>query len=65
MARGHGLKGADKGALFYKDKGFKKRGFKRAYHKVESGDLKSYFDEFRDKDHKKKWKQFKDKHKYR
>lgn len=64
-AKGKGHKGADTGELYYKDKGFKKKGFKRAYHKVESGDHKSYFDEFRDKDHKKKWKQYSDRHKYR
>lgn len=56
--------GADKGSNFYKDKGYKKKGFKRVYHKLESGDHKTYFDEFRDKDHKKKWKKYNDKSKY-
>lgn len=60
-----GRRGAKKGALFYKDKGYKKRGFKKNYQKVESGDHKTYFDEFRDKDSSKKWKDFKDKHHYR
>lgn len=65
LAKGDGHKGAKKGVLFFKDKGYKKRGFKRAYQKLESGDHKTYFDEFRDKDHKKKWKNYKDKHNYR
>lgn len=64
-SRGHGLKGANKGATYFKDKGYKKRGFKKAYHKLETGDHKTYFDEFRDKDHNKKWKKYDDKHKYR
>lgn len=63
--KGIGERGAKKGSLLYKDKGFKKRGFKKAYQKLESGDHKTYFDEFRDKDHKKKWKDFKDKHQFR
>lgn len=63
--KGLGLRGSKKGTLFYKDKGYKKRGFKKAYQKLESGDHKTYFDEFRDKDSKKKWKNFKDKHQYR
>ena len=62
---GSGHKGADKGANFFKNKGYKKRGFKKVYHKLETGDHKTYFDEFRDKDHNKKWKKFDDKHKYR
>lgn len=64
-SRGVGSRGADKGATYFKDKGFKKRGFKKVYHKLETGDHKTYFDEFRDKDHNKKWKKFNDKHKYR
>lgn len=63
--KGGGQQGANKGAIYYKDRGFKKRGFKKAYRKLEAGDHKTYFDEFRDKDHKKKWKRFKDKHHYR
>lgn len=65
QAMGRGAKGARKGLTYLKDKGYKKRGFKRAYHKLETGDHKTYFDEFRDKDHSKKWKDFDDKHKYR
>lgn len=34
------------------------------YHKEEYGDHKTYFDEFRDKDFKKKWKGFHDKYGY-
>lgn len=65
QARGKGIKGGRKGATYYKDKGYKKKGFKRAYHKLETGDHKTYFDEFRDKDQKKKWNNYDDKHKYR
>lgn len=65
MAKGGGQRGTKKGIVYYKDKGYKKKGFKKAYQKLESGDHKTYFDEFRDKDHKKKWKNFKDKHHYR
>lgn len=64
-AKGGGQQGGNKGNLYYKDKGYKKHGFKKAYQKLETGDHKTYFDEFRDKDHNKKWKKFKDKHDYR
>lgn len=57
--------GLKKGASFLKDKGYRKKGFKRSYHKLETGDHKTYFDEFRDKDHSKKWKKLGDKHDYR
>lgn len=63
--KGEGHRGAKKGAIFYKDKGYKKKGFKKAYQKLESGDHKTYFDEYRDKNHNKNWKNFKDKHKFR
>lgn len=63
--KGQGEKGANKGALYFKDQGYKKKGFKNAYKKVEEGNKKTYFDEFRDRDHNKKWKRFKDKHHYR
>lgn len=63
--RGRGSRGARKGAVYLKDKGYKKRGFKKAYHKLETGDHKTYFDEFRDKDHSRKWRKFDDRHKYR
>lgn len=63
--KGEGHRGAKKGIIFYKDKGYKKKGFKKAYQKLESGDHKTYFDEYRDKNHNKKWKNFKDKHKFR
>ena len=65
LARGSGRQGANKGAKLFKDKGYKKRGFKKVYHKLETGDHKTYFDEFRDKDHKDKWKKHDDYHKYR
>ena len=64
-AKGRAVKGANKNTKYYKDKGYKKRGFKKAYHKLETGDHKTYFDEFRDKDHNDKWKKYDDKHKYR
>ena len=64
-SRGSKEAGAKNGAKVYKDKGYKKRGFKKAYHKVESADHKTYFDEFRDKDSKKKWKNYDDEHNYR
>lgn len=64
-AKGGKQLGGDKGAIYHKDKGYKKRGFKKKYEKLESGEQKSYFDEFRDKDHNKRWKEFDDKHNYR
>lgn len=64
-AKGRAQRGGKKGSVYLKDKGYKKRGFKKAYQKVEAGDHKTYFDEFRDKDHSKKWKHFKDGHDYR
>ncbi|KAG9509337.1 Aldehyde dehydrogenase family 3 member B1 [Fragariocoptes setiger] len=63
--KGHGRQGGKKGLKFYKDKGYKKRGFKNRYHKEESGDHKTYFDEFRDKDFKKKYKKFDDNYDYK
>lgn len=60
-----GQRGAKKGSLYHKDKGYKKKGFKRVYKKMEAGDNKTYFDEFRDRDHNKKWKNHKDKYHYR
>lgn len=65
LGHGHKVHGAKKGAHYLKDKGYKKRGFKKSYHKLETGDHKTYFDEFRDKDRAKKWKNFDDKHMYR
>ena len=64
LSGGHGTRGARKGSKYHKDKGYKKRGFKRSYHKLETGDQKSYFDEFRDKDSDNKWKRFENKHKF-
>jgi hypothetical protein len=65
LGRGHKTDGGKKGSAYLKDKGYKKKGFKRSYHKLETGDHKTYFDEFRDKDHHKKWKDYDDEHKYR
>lgn len=64
-ARGSKNLGANKGSVYYNDKGYKKRGFKKHYEKQESGEHKTYFDAFRDKDHKKRWSKFGDKNNYR
>lgn len=45
----------------YKDKGAKKKGFKKSYHKVEWGDKKKYHNNFRNKKWKKKFKKWKKK----
>ena len=39
--------GGDKGMKYYKDKGAKKKGFKKSYHKVEWGDKKKYHNNWR------------------
>lgn len=64
IKKGKGGQGGKKGKKKFKDKGYKKKGFKNVYHKEEFGQKKSYFDEFRDKDFKKKWKKFDDNYKY-
>lgn len=64
IKKGKGGQGGKKGKKKFKDKGYKKKGFKNVYHKEEFGQKKSYFDEFRDKDFKKKWKKYDDNYKY-
>lgn len=64
IKKGKGGQGGKKGKKKFKDKGYKKKGFKNVYHKEEYGQKKSYFDEFRDKDFKKKWKKYDDNYKY-
>lgn len=48
-----------------KDKGAKKKGFKKSYHKVEWGDKKKYHNNWRDKKWKKKFKKWKKKAAYK